>query len=225
MSSSSSPDFAFPQFEQVVPAAPRVRGRSAVAEPPPAALLDAAREEAERLLDAARHEAEDIRAQARAVGEAEGREAAAARAREDLRPAAEALGAAAQEVRASALAAAQALEREAVTLALGMAEKVMASTVSVEPERVVDVVRGALRCLVEREHVVVCVNPADMELVRGAAEDLRRSLGGIEHLEVQEERRVSRGGAIVRSATGEVDARLETKLERVHEVMVRELAG
>ena len=49
---------------------------------------------------------------------------------------------------------------------------------------------------------------------REAVDGLVRQLGGIEHLEVQEERRVQRGGAMVRSTTGEIDARIQTKLER-----------
>jgi flagellar biosynthesis/type III secretory pathway protein FliH len=48
---------------------------------------------------------------------------------------------------------------------------------------------------------------------------MRTSLGGIEHCEVQAERRVSRGGALVRTPDGDVDARIETKLERAREVV------
>ena len=36
---------------------------------------------------------------------------------------------------------------------------------------------------------------------------------------MQAERRVARGGAIVRTPDGEVDARVETKLERAREVV------
>ena len=50
-------------------------------------------------------------------------------------------------------------------------------------------------------------------------------LGGIEHCEVQAERRVRPGGAIVRTSEGEVDATLETKLARAREVLEHELAN
>jgi flagellar assembly protein FliH len=73
--------------------------------------------------------------------------------------------------------------------------------------------------------VTVLVNPADLDLVRGAVDDLVRTLGGIEHIEVQEERRVGRGGAVVRSSSGEIDGRLETKLERAREVLEAELSS
>lgn len=74
--------------------------------------------------------------------------------------------------------------------------------------------------LIERERVTVLVNPDDMELVRAATQELTGGLGGIAHLEVQAERRVDRGGAIIRTAEGEVDATLQGKLERAHELLL-----
>jgi len=61
--------------------------------------------------------------------------------------------------------------------------------------------------------------------VRDAMDDLRASLGGIEHCEVQAERRVSRGGAVVRTPDGDVDARVETKLQRAREVVESALSS
>src|SRR5207247_5411982 len=134
-----------------------------------------------------------------------------------------ALGEALAQAREMRARTADDVERHAVELALQIAEKALAGTLAVQPERVVDVVRGGLRCLVERERVVILVNPEDLETVREAAGDLVRSLGGIEHCAVQEERRVERGGAVVRSAAGEIDASSSTKLERVREVLEAEL--
>jgi flagellar assembly protein FliH len=95
----------------------------------------------------------------------------------------------------------------------------------VQPERVVDVVRGALRRLGERSRVTVLVHPADLDAVREATGGLVATLGGIETCDVQAERRVTRGGAVVRTEEGEVDATLETKLLRAREVVEAELAG
>jgi flagellar assembly protein FliH len=95
----------------------------------------------------------------------------------------------------------------------------------VDAERVVDVVRGALRRLVERDRVTILVHPDDLDLVRAASPALVAELGGMEHCDVQAERRVHRGGAIVRTVEGEVDATLETKLARAREVLEEELRG
>jgi flagellar assembly protein FliH len=179
---------------------------------------------AEDFLSAARAEADDIRHEARQRGYEEGYQAGMSAARDELAPAAAALGealASAQQLRAET---ADLVEARAAELALRVAEKVVAGTLELQPERVVDVVRGALRCLVDRERVVVQVNTLDLDLVRDAIEPLASTLGGFDSVEVQEDRRVSRGGATVRSAAGEVDATIETKLERVREALEAELA-
>jgi flagellar biosynthesis/type III secretory pathway protein FliH len=133
------------------------------------------------------------------------------------------LASAVSEVHLEHLAATERLERRAVELGLALAQKVLAGALAVEPERVVESVRGALRGLVERERITVLVNPLDLELVTAAIEDLRASLGGIEHMVVEAERRVARGGCVVRTADGDVDAGVETKLERAREVIEAEL--
>ena len=121
--------------------------------------------------------------------------------------------------------AAAELERRAVELGLALASKVLAGALSVEPERVLDSVQGALRGIVERERVIIMVNPEDLEIVKGAAEELKATLGGIEHCVIEAERRVGRGGCIVRTPVGDVDARVETKLERASEVVAAALGA
>jgi flagellar assembly protein FliH len=178
---------------------------------------------ADEFLASARAEADDIRHEARQQGYQDGYQAGMAAAREELAPAAAALGEALERAQAMREETADAVEARAAELALRIAEKVVAGTIELEPARVVDVVRGALRCLVDRDRVTVQVNTLDLELVRDAVEPLVSRLGGIGALEVQEDRRVSRGGALVLSAGGEVDATIETKLARARELLETEL--
>jgi flagellar assembly protein FliH len=196
-------EFSFETLE----AAPFVAGPAAPAAPavdPRAALLAQAQTEAEQIRETAR---------------AEGYEAGRAEALAALSPALEALQTSVAAAHEERLAAADQLELHAVDLSLYLAEKVIGASIAVAPERVVEAVRGALRGIVERERVTVLVHPEDLELVREAMDELRATLGGIEHCEVQAERRVSRGGAIVRTQDGDVDARVETKLQRAREVV------
>jgi len=176
-------------------------------------------------LAAAQAEADAIRAQARAEGHADGLEAGLAEGRAQLSAALQALEAAHAELVALRAATAEAVERDAVELAVQLAEKIVAGTLEAEPERVLDVVRGALRRLGERRRVTVLVHPDDLELVRAAADAFASELGGIEHCDVQAERRVARGGAIVRTDEGQVDASIETQLTRARELVAAELGG
>jgi flagellar assembly protein FliH len=190
--------------------------------------LDAAAAEASGgiadVLSAVRAEAEQIRAQAWAAGEAEGRAAGLAAARNDAAPALGALGTAVQaisDVRAQFVAE---LEQDAVELAFRLTEQILSGVLAVEPERVLDVARNALRHLSDRRHVTLVVNPDDLELVSECVEQLQSELGGIEHLSVQSDRRVARGGVIARTDPGEIDAGIEAQLARAREIVSAVLA-
>jgi flagellar assembly protein FliH len=162
---------------------------------------------------------------ARAAGHEAGFQAGLVEAQAHMAAGIAALQAATQALDAERERVAAAVEGAAVELALRIAEQAVGATVAVRPEAVVDVVRGALRRLVERDRVTILVHPDDLELVRAASESLVAELGGMEHCDVQAERRVTRGGAIVRTVEGEVDATLATKLARAREALEAELRG
>ena len=117
------------------------------------------------------------------------------------------------------------LERDAAEMAIALAEQILAGALQVQPERVLDVTRNALRHLAERRRVTVVVNPADLERVSLAADQIRAELGGIDHLAVQSDRRISPGGAVARTESGEIDAAIDTQLARAREVVAATLGG
>ncbi|MEA2435651.1 MAG: flagellar assembly protein FliH [Thermoleophilaceae bacterium] len=212
---NSSPDAAVDvDFGPLTPVAP----------PEPAPSLEQAARSARRLVAAAEAEADRVRDEARAAGHAEGLAAGRAEALAEAAPSLSAAVAALAAVRAMEADATDRVERHAVDLAMQVAERVVAGTIAVSPERLLDVVRGALRTIIERERVTLLVHPEDLDLMRDGVADVTGALGGIEHIEVQEERRVARGGAILRTRVGEVDARIETKLERVRSAIEKELS-
>jgi len=177
------------------------------------------------VLSAAHSAADQIRQQAWAAGEAEGRAAGMAAARADMEPTLQAMAAAIgalNDLRDTALAE---LEQDAVNLALQLAEQIVAGAIDVAPERVIDVAAVALRRIRDRQHVTLVVNPADLEIMSGSVVALQAQLGGIEQLQVQSDRRVGRGGVLARTEDGEIDAALETQLSRAREIVTAELGG
>jgi flagellar assembly protein FliH len=199
-------DFAFPTLE-ALPEVPTYGAPATAAPPEPEIDLQA---EAEA---------------ARAAGHDAGFQAGLIEAQAQMASGVAALQAAAEAIAAERERVAAAVEPAAVELALRIAEQALGAAVAARPEVVVDVVRGALRRLADRDRVTILVNPEDLELVRSASETLIAELGGIEHCDVQAERRVGRGGAIVRTLEGEVDATLTTKLSAARAVLEDELRG
>lgn len=168
----------------------------------------------ERLAAAEAERAAELEA-ARAAGYDEG----LAAGRAEVSAAARALASAAARLdEASATAAADA-EPRAVELALRIAEKVLGGELEARPELVLGVVRGALRRLTEPLPATLLVNPEDAELVRASIADFSVEHGG--ELSVREERRVERGGCVVRTQAGEIDAQITAQLERAAKVVAQ----
>jgi flagellar assembly protein FliH len=175
------------------------------------------------VLSAAIAQAEQIREEARATGEAEGRATGMAAVRAEAEPSLRALAGAREaldELRDGLVAE---LEVDAVTLALRLAEQILAAAVQVAPERLIDVAGQAMRRIADRRHLTLVVNPADLELMQDSVLRLQSELGGIEHCNVQADRRVGRGGVIARTEAGEIDATIEAQLSRAREIVVAEL--
>ncbi len=178
------------------------------------------RDASERALVKAIAEGEQIRERAQAEGYAEGRADGHREGAVQTTAAALAMGEALRELHELRGQMADELERDAVELALALADKIVAGALDAQPERVIDVVRGALRRVADRRQIVVLVDPQDLEVVSGAVGELQSQAGGIELCDVQADRRVGRGGAVVRTAEGEIDATVETQLQRARELML-----
>jgi flagellar assembly protein FliH len=177
------------------------------------------RDAAARMLAEATAEAERIRELARAEGYAEGRAAGHEDGLAEASRAACTLAAALGGVESLRLEAVEAVEHDAIELALALAQKILAGALVARPELVVEVVQGALRRVSDRRRITVLVNPSDIETVRAAIGEIDTQASGIERCDLQAEERVQAGSAIVRTAEGEVDASVQTQLERAREVI------
>ena len=181
-------------------------------EPPP-------RDAAARMLAQATAEAERIRELARAEGFEDGRVAGHERGVAEISSGAAALDAAAQGIEALRTEVVDAVEADAIDLALGLAAKILAGAQQAHPELVVEVVQGALRRISDRRRITVMVNPLDLDVVKAAIGGLTAQGSGVELCDLQSDERVRAGSAIVRTSEGEVDASVHTQLERAREVV------
>lgn len=170
---------------------------------------------AEEQLEAAEAQRESELRAAHAAGYEEG----VAAGRAEVSGAARALATAASELQEARGRAAEDAEPVAVELALQIAAKVLGGALEVEPELVLEVVRGALRRLTEPLPATVLVNPDDVDLVRDSLTELNSEHGA--ELSVRGDRRVERGGCIVSTKAGEIDAQISAQLERAAKVVAR----
>ena len=102
-------------------------------------------------------------------------------------------------------------EPELVRLAMGIAERVLHQQIALDRGVVVEMAKVAIARLVDRESVTVRVNPADVERMREHRDEFLDA-GDIKNFRIVEDQRVDRGGVIVETDGGTIDARISTQL-------------
>ena len=113
-----------------------------------------------------------------------------------------------REQRESVIAGA---EPELVRLAMAIAERIVHTEVSNNRHVIVENVRAALTRLVSREVVTLRVNPTDLDTIRQYRDNIVEA-SDVEHLRIVEDQRVDRGGVMVETDAGTIDAKIATQL-------------
>jgi flagellar assembly protein FliH len=184
------------------------------------AFLEMAQRQGAELVASARAQADGIADAARQAGYeagyAEGK-ASAEREAHDLLQFAENAVREAVEVRSRLIAES---EEALVRLAVDVAERIVKADLQLNPDRVLNVLEGALRKAFVRDRLTVVCNPADLQLLEEGQDGLAAQVGTLQHLELVGDRRVARGGVVVRTDAGDVDATLDSQLERLCEAML-----
>lgn len=112
-------------------------------------------------------------------------------------------------------------EADIVELAISIARRIVNAAIDVDETLVIEACRGAMRKAFQRGALQVLAHPADLQLLRDAGPELAAELGGVEHLDFIEERRIDRGSVIVRTPAGEIDGTIAGKADKI-EMALRE---
>lgn len=169
----------------------------------PAAIQDA-RAQAHAIVALAHEDAARVREGAREQGRAEGRAEAAARlvdlaiARDRM------LGE---------------LQAQAVDVAMLAAARIVGDELSARPERVADIVRPLLRRLRRARQVTLRVHPDDRAALESALPALARDTDLAGTVAIEADPALARGGCVVTSDAGVLDARLEVRLDALRDAL------
>jgi flagellar assembly protein FliH len=196
------------------------------------AIIDNAAADAERmikeaeaaclnLLSQAEARATEIRDQARDAGRNEGYDAGKAEAKEELTPVIATFRELVEGVRAARAAVIAGAEPELVRLSMAIAERIVHTEVANNRNVIVENVRNALTRLVNREVVTLRLNPTDLEAIR-QYRDAIIAASDVEHLRIVEDQRVDRGGVVVETEAGTIDAKIATQLREAKRALLTE---
>ena len=109
-------------------------------------------------------------------------------------------------------------EPELVRLAVGIAERVLHQQIALDRGVVVEMAKVAIARLVEKESITVRVNPGDLERMKEHRDELLDS-GELKNFRIIEDQRVDRGGVVVETDGGTIDARVSTQVAEAKRVL------
>jgi flagellar biosynthesis/type III secretory pathway protein FliH len=185
----------------------------------PYLLLMEAQAKAAALIDAARQEAEVLLEQARSGGAAQGRE----EAKQEIMPSVVAFANAGQTLIVFEQQMIARYAPEMVRLALAIAEKIVHKIVAADPEIIASVLDRARREVVDARRIRVHLNPKDYELLAEARPDLL-TMGhdSGREIEIVADEDVGRGGSRLETEIGVVDATLPTQIAEIRRQLLDE---
>jgi type III secretion system HrpE/YscL family protein len=121
------------------------------------------------------------------------------------------------------------LEPHYVRLVCSIVERVLGHEFDRVPESIVAIVRNALADARQQREIIVRVNPQDVEALQKNKPRLLEVLARAQSIDIREDASVTRGGCIVVTELGTIDASFERQMDAlqsaIDEELVEALAG
>ncbi len=107
------------------------------------------------------------------------------------------------------------LERDAYRFAIAVAERIVKREIALDESVVLRQMREAIRRIIGAESITMRVHPSDEALVRSHRAAMLSSSDAVREILIEGDETIERGGCILESATGNVDARIGTQMRQI----------
>lgn len=182
-------------------------------------IIERAKLEVERMVKDAEMRVAEIEHEAYQKGYDAGREVGFKKGQAEVRRLIDRLGTIvgqAIDVREEIIAAS---EKQMVDMILMIARKVIKDEVVERKEVVLNNIREALKRIKDRDRVDIRVNFADLELTTAHKDELIKMMESLRKVNIYEDSRIDRGGCIIETDVGSIDARISTQLKEIEEAI------
>jgi flagellar assembly protein FliH len=112
-------------------------------------------------------------------------------------------------------------ERKSLEIIFQAVERILRREAETNRETVLPILKAAVTEVSRADTLIVKVNPADVEIVNHCKDFWLPVNAQVRELKVEEDARVERGGCLLESPSGSVDARLSTQLEKIREIFLK----
>jgi flagellar biosynthesis/type III secretory pathway protein FliH len=190
--------------------APVISRSTAEAKSEAASIRERAEQQAAEIIRQAELEAEQLKEKAYQLGYDDGKQAAATELSEVVASASRRL----QQIEAQA-------EPQLRDLAVKIARRIIGKELEFAPEAVVDIVKQALSEKArQRREIFLRVHPEDLQLIRENKADLIEVLSRAKEIGIREDPEIARGGVVIETDAGTIDAQIDTQLEVFEKILM-----
>ena len=110
-------------------------------------------------------------------------------------------------------------EREMIEMVVGLAKKVIHFEFSTRDDAVQEMIRLAVQSVLDRESMVIKINPADKGYAESFRPELHHLFSEIKNITFEAHSGVERGGCVVETNFGVVDARMDKLGEQMDRIL------
>jgi len=110
-------------------------------------------------------------------------------------------------------------EKLMTEMILMIARKVIKDEIVERREVVINNIKEALQRVKDRDRIDIRVNFADLDMTTAHKDELIKMMESLKKVNIYEDSRVERGGCIIETDVGAIDARVSTQLEAIEEAI------
>ncbi len=112
-------------------------------------------------------------------------------------------------------------ETELLKLSLKIAERIVGKALDLDRSILLDIIHKAIQSLKYQKEIRIRIHPEDVAYLKDQKMQLYAMLGESKEIEVVEDALVARGGCIIDTEIGTIDARLETQLKVMERKLIK----
>ena len=111
------------------------------------------------------------------------------------------------------------VEREMIEMVISLVKKVIHFELSTRDDSIQEMIRLAVQSVLDKESMTIKINPKDKEHAESFRPELQHMFGEIKNISFEANTGIERGGCIIETNFGTVDARMDKLGEQIDKIM------
>lgn len=116
-------------------------------------------------------------------------------------------------------------DMDVTQLAFAVAKNIVGSVVDAHDDLVLQSVRDCLAHVQDTTQLTIYVNPEDLALVRNNRTHWQEAYERIESLNIEADESIEKGGCLIETPSGDIDAQISSRLEKLQAAILERLQG